>query len=195
MGITISFAGKPKINAIIITPSSPISRPNGSRKSEQYLKSEISPIYIFAIIQIKSPAGAATAAARPNTNKVLSNTERIKTLPIRGFLYGGSSIQKVDASPFKYVFERKAESIKVSIIPSDITSVRMIAEKTEPYPPIILPAKNIVITDIIVGKRPLHGISELVIIAISLSRGESIILQPTTPAALQPRPIHIYKEI
>lgn len=34
-GITISFAGNPKIKAIRITPSSPISLPNGSRNSSQ----------------------------------------------------------------------------------------------------------------------------------------------------------------
>ena len=32
MGTTISFAGNPKINAIKITPSSPISDENGSKK-------------------------------------------------------------------------------------------------------------------------------------------------------------------
>ena len=33
----------------------------------------------------------------------------------------------------------------------------------------------------------------LVIIAINLSRGESIIRHPTIPAALHPNPIHIVK--
>ena len=37
----------------------------------------------------------------------------------------------------------------------------------------------------------LQGTKLLVKIAIKRSRGESIILQPTTPAALQPKPIHI----
>ena len=41
------------------------------------------------------------------------------------------------------------------------------------------------------GKRPLHGINELVNIDTSFSLGESIILQPTTPAALQPSPMHM----
>ena len=39
--------------------------------------------------------------------------------------------------------------------------------------------------------RVLFGRTAFVIIAINLSLGESIILQPTTPAALQPKPIHI----
>lgn len=37
----------------------------------------------------------------------------------------------------------------------------------------------------------MQGTKLLVKIAIKRSRGESIILQPTTPAALQPKPIHI----
>ena len=47
------------------------------------------------------------------------------------------------------------------------------------------------ISVIIVGNRPLHGTKLFVSMASNLSRGESIILQPTTPAALQPKPIHI----
>ena len=35
IGRTISFAGNPRINAISITPSSPISRPSGSRNPAQ----------------------------------------------------------------------------------------------------------------------------------------------------------------
>ena len=53
------------------------------------------------------------------------------------------------------------------------------------------PIKNIDIIDISVGKRPLHGTKLLVSIAINLSLGESIILQPVTPQALHPKPIHI----
>ena len=37
----------------------------------------------------------------------------------------------------------------------------------------------------------MHGTKLFVSIAIKRSRGESIILQPTTPAALQPKPIHM----
>ena len=44
-----------------------------------------------------------------------------------------------------------------------------------------------------IGNLPLHGIKLFVIIAMSLSLGESIIRQPTMPAALQPNPIHIVK--
>ena len=48
-----------------------------------------------------------------------------------------------------------------------------------------------VIKDISIGNLPLQGTKLLVRIAISLSLGESIILQPVIPAALHPNPIHI----
>lgn len=41
------------------------------------------------------------------------------------------------------------------------------------------------------GNLPLHGTNAFVIIDINFSLGESIILQPITPAALQPNPMHI----
>ncbi len=52
-------------------------------------------------------------------------------------------------------------------------------------------AKNADAMAIIVGNLPLQGTKLLVIIAISLSLGESIILHPIIPAALQPNPMHI----
>ncbi|MNI74249.1 hypothetical protein D3C73_1303220 [compost metagenome] len=58
---------------------------------------------------------------------------------------------------------------------------------------IVATPKNTVETAINVGNLPLHGTKLLVRIAISLSLGESIILQPITPAALHPNPIHIDK--
>lgn len=50
---------------------------------------------------------------------------------------------------------------------------------------------NTIDTVIKKGNLPLHGINAFVSIDISFSLGESIILHPTTPAALQPSPIHI----
>jgi hypothetical protein len=41
------------------------------------------------------------------------------------------------------------------------------------------------------GSRPLQGIKLFVMIAISLSLGESIILAPVTPTAPQPIPMHM----
>ena len=54
-------------------------------------------------------------------------------------------------------------------------------------------AKNIDEIVIKKGKRPLHGTKLFVSTAISLSLGESIILQPITPHALHPKPIHIVR--
>lgn len=91
MGITVSFAGNPSINAIKITPSSPIKRAGASSAVQQMLSRDAPPILTFAKIHIISPAGAATAAALPSTKSVLSKTELTIIRPIAGRLYGGSS--------------------------------------------------------------------------------------------------------
>ena len=44
-----------------------------------------------------------------------------------------------------------------------------------------------------VGKRPLQGTRQFVTMATSRSRGESMMRQPVTPAALQPKPMHIVR--
>ena len=95
IGTTISFAGKPKINANRITPSKPIMRPNGSRKSEIIVNNVTSEIVILASSQIIAPAGMATLMALPNTNNVRSKIERTITLPNCGLRYGGSSNVKL----------------------------------------------------------------------------------------------------
>lgn len=82
IGITISFAGKPRIKASRITPSIPKSFANGSKKPEQCASSVISPIQILAMSHMTRPAGAATDTARPRTKSVLSNIERTMTFPI-----------------------------------------------------------------------------------------------------------------
>ena len=86
IGITVSFAGKPRIKAIRITPSSPINLPIGSSAAEQTESMLSPPIYTFAASHIISPAGAATAAALPKTNSVRSKIDRTITLPICGLL-------------------------------------------------------------------------------------------------------------
>lgn len=45
------------------------------------------------------------------------------------------------------------------------------------------------------GNLPLQGTKLLVIIAIKRSLGESMIRQPTMPAALHPKPMHMSTEI
>ena len=76
-------------------------------------------------------------------------------------------------------------------MPNNITKITAIVDTTEAPNPCIVPAINIVAIDIRKGNLPLQGTKLLVKIAINLSRGESMILQPTQPAALQPKPMHI----
>ena len=192
IGITISFAGKPRIKAIKITPSIPIICAKGSKKSAQYLKRLTSPIWRFARTQIIRPAGAATATALFKTNKVLSKIDLTTTSVTLGIRYGGSSSVNDDGIPFKRVLESSFVTAKVATIPKRIISVKSKAESKDEY--MLDVTKNIVSTDIKIGNLPLHGTKLFVRIANSLSLGESIILQPTTPAALQPNPIHIVND-
>jgi len=73
-------------------------------------------------------------------------------------------------------------------MPSIITKITAKVENREDHIPRVLPAIKIEAIVIRNGKRPLQGTKLLVSIAINLSLGESIILVPTTPAALQPNP-------
>ena len=59
-------------------------------------------------------------------------------------------------------------------------------------PPAALPAKKAEHSKISSGKRPLHGAKALVSMAISRSRGESMMRQPVTPQALHPNPMHMH---
>ena len=72
-------------------------------------------------------------------------------------------------------------------------AVRNKVETSVPVKPAFKPTKKMVISDIMVGKRPLQGTKLLVKIAINRSRGESMILQPITPQALQPNPIQMVR--
>ena len=108
----------------------------------------------FAISQITRPAGAATAAALPRTNSVLSRTERTITFPICGLRYGGSSKVKDDGIPFSSVPESSLETANVIKIPIMTKNVKMSAAKTEFSIPPEVPIKNIVIIAISVGKPP-----------------------------------------
>lgn len=90
-GITISFAGKPNINASSIVPSRPIILANGSKAPEHNERSVSPPNDTFANTQITSPAGAAMLIALPRTNSVRSRIDRTITPPMFGLRYGGSS--------------------------------------------------------------------------------------------------------
>ncbi len=168
-----------------MTPSKPIKSPIGLSASVNWAINEAPSIFTFAKIQINAPAGAATRTALPKTNTVLSNKERISICPIFGRLYGGSSSVKDELMPFSIVEERIFAARKVIKTPKMITPVSKNGEKKLPA------AKKIVIIVIRVGNLPLQGTKLFVKMAMSLSLGESIILQPETPAALQPKPIAV----
>lgn len=89
------------------------------------------------------------------------------------------------------VLDNRLEIIKVKNMPSKMTRMTARVEMIEAPSPCILPATKIVAIEIKKGNLPLQGTKLFVKIAINLSRGESIILHPTTPAALQPNPIHM----
>ena len=93
------------------------------------------------------------------------------------------------------VTERILDITRVMKIPRRIIPDRIPADKIVENDPVAPPIKNMVIIAIMVGKRPLQGTKLLVIIAIRRSLGESIIRQPTIPAALQPKPMHMWEEI
>ena len=100
-----------------------------------------------------------------------------------------------DGSPLSIVFESSFDIIKVKHIPISITNVSKSVPITDCTGSAAENAKNMVIIAIIVGNLPLHGTKLFVSIAISRSLGESIILHPVIPTALQPKPIHMNKEI
>lgn len=150
---------------------------------------------MFAKSHITSPAGAATTAALPSTKSVRSNIERTITLPICGRRYGGSSSVNDDGTPFNIVFDSIHDTKNVISIPKIITAVSKRLDNIDEEIPDAFPMKNIVIIAIIVGNLPLQGTKLLVSIAIIRSRGESIIRQPTIPAALHPNPIHTVKAL
>jgi len=148
---------------------------------------------MFAIIHITNPAGMATETALPSTNKVLSNMDLTIILPIWGFRYGGSSRAKEEGSPFNIVW----------------TEVLKQATSSQ-YPKGLLRSKRALKAPIEKNLQNFHkehgyycnqswettvaGYKLLVIVAISLSRGESIIRHPMTPAALQPKPMHMVRD-
>lgn len=96
--------------------------------------------------------------------------------------------------PFKMVFDSNFEMKNVIATPNTMVPVRIKVDTSGRKGSVMAPAKNIVIIEINVGNRPLHGTKLLVKMAISRSRGESIIRQPMTPHALQPNPMHMVKE-
>ena len=188
IGSTISLAGNPSTNASSSTPSMPISRPSGSSAFAHHASRLAPPMCTFASVHRIIPAGAATAAARPSTNSVRSSTERTITCPTCGARYGGSSSAKADGLPRSTV--TLSSHVAPNVSPTLSTSAAVSSSAlTSELPPAA--AKNMVMSAMSAGNRPLHGMRLLVSTASSRSRSESMMRQPTTPAALQPRPMHI----
>lgn len=124
--------------------------------------------------------------ARPSTNAVLSNMLRRMTCPICGRRYGGNSSTKAEGIPFRSVLLRKKEANSVML------TARRISRKTKRPAAHGFPrAKKIPARRISVGNRPLQGTKELVRMAMSRSLGDSMMRQAVTPAALQPKPMHM----
>ena len=113
IGITISFAGNPRIKAVSNTPSNPINLAKGSRKLVICVKIELSHKFILARSHITIPVGSATTTALPSTNSVLSNIDLIIVLPIFGTLYGGNSSVNDELSPFNSVFDKNFDETNV----------------------------------------------------------------------------------
>ena len=188
--MTISFAGSPSKNAVNTVPSSPRNLPIGSKNSQIIERTDRPSTEIFAESQITAPVGAATHIARARTFNVLSSRDRTIIFFICGFRNGGISRMNDELFPFNTVFESIFEIISVINIPINTKAVSISAETTEEKN-VPSEAKNIAIIAINVGNLPLHGTKLFVSVAISRSLGESIILQPTTAAALHPKPMHI----
>ena len=101
---------------------------------------------------------------------------------------------KEEGIPFNTVMERTLETAKVMHTPRTMNRVRSRADSMESKAPPDTPTKNMEIMAMRVGNLPLQGTKLLVIMAMSRSLGESMMRQPTMPAALHPNPIHIVLE-
>lgn len=91
----------------------------------------------------------------------------------------------------RMVCDSVQDMTKVAAIPKRTRPVIVKAATRVSYSEATEPPTKMVAMAIRVGKRPLQGTKLLVRIAMSRSRGESIIRQETIPAALQPNPMHV----
>ena len=150
---------------------------------------------MFAVSQISIPAGIEMYIALPRTNIVRSSIDLMIVSSIFGFLYDGSSKVNDEGSPFKIVFERIFEISNVIRTEKIINPRRVRADSVDDANLFDdAETRKIEIIAISVGNLPLHGENTLVRIAISFSFFDWIILQPITPQALQPYPIHIVRD-
>ena len=97
---------------------------------------------------------------------------------------------KDEGSPLRMVLDSNFDMISVMTTPRTIAHITAAAAAIDLKGPAFA-AINMEERAINMGNRPLHGTKLFVMVAISLSRGESIILHAITPAALHPKPIHM----
>lgn len=125
--------------------------------------------------------------ALARTKIILSFMEFIMVFIICGFLYGGSSKVKVDFLVFRIVFDRIFDTMNVIRIDSRMNPSKIKADRIEFINLFfIFMVIKIDIIAIMVGNLPLHGLKQLVMMAISFSFLSFIIRHPITPQALQP---------
>ena len=98
---------------------------------------------------------------------------------------------KDEGLPFKIVTDNSFDTRKVIKTAIVTIRVRITAPRSDWYSSGAGAIIKRVISVVRAGNLPLHGTRQLVRIAMSLSLGESMILHPVTPAALQPNPIHM----
>lgn len=112
----------------------------------------VPPKEVLASIQIRMPAGAAMAAARPNTNSVRSRIDRTIIFLTCGGRNGGISSVNEEGTPFRTVADNSLVIARVVKIPRTMVAVRRRVDKTDALKPVAAPTKNIVIIEISVGK-------------------------------------------
>ena len=112
----------------------------------------VPPKEVLASIQIRMPAGAAMAAARPNTNSVRSRMERTIIFLTCGGRNGGISSVNEEGTPFRTVADNSLVIARVVKIPRTMVAVRRMVDRTDALKPVAAPTKNIVIIEISVGK-------------------------------------------
>ena len=117
----------------------------------------------------------------------MSEVYRTRSTP--GRRYGGSSRVNAVGWPFRTVRESAQETISVKNTPTSTTPTTVPAAANEATAGGTDAATKTVASMMSVGNRPLQGTKLLVRIAISRSRGESMILVEMIPAALQPNPM------
>ena len=105
-----------------------------------------------------------------------------------GLRYGGSSRRKEEVVPFSIVEDKSfvAPKEEATANINRMDSIRALRKE-------LSAAKKTLSKAISIGNRPLQGIKLFVSIASIFSRGESMILHPTTPTALHPMPIVMVK--